>query len=348
LLSHLIVRLHSDGPTSISAMGNCTVSGGCPHAVELTATPDDWACWKCLTDSREVRLTHYVCRRCQLDICGSCVEMMGKRIVGAANLWQELKSDEDVQKLNGFGSIPTSKLNLKVPESSKGAIAIIACGSYSPPTTAHFRILEDAKDCAQSLGIHVLGGFMSPCHIGYGKKSLCANYHRVNMLGSALQFNDWIAVDPWECAQEAWTPTAQVIDRYQDELDKLHSKGHLNRPAKAALLGGADLVESFSAIGKDGKPVWTPEHVEKIVSRGVVCIARQGFVLDDVIKSNKILSRFKDNIYVVVPPVENNISSTLIRKNLAENKSVKYIVHDAVIDYIYRQRLNELPNWQRC
>merc|ERR1711971_1094305 len=151
--------------------------------------------------------------------------------------------------------------------------------------------MGDAKNLLEAQNIHVVGGFMSPAHIAYGKKSLAANFHRVNMVGAALQHNDWISVDPWECSQEGWTLTAKVIDRYQSELDQLHKDGKLRSPCKAALLGGADLAESFAQKKADGSPVWEDEDVEKIVSRAVCCIAREGFKLDDVIGKNEILSR---------------------------------------------------------
>jgi len=264
----------------------------------------------------------------------------------SASKWAELSSDSDVKGLPCAIRGPNSKMRLDIPEGSKGAIAIIACGSFSPPTLAHFRVLEDARDTAEAMGYHVIGGFMSPVHLAYGKKSLAANFHRVNMVGKTLQDNDWISVDPWECSQDAWTVTAKVIDRYQEQFDALHKEGKLKMPARAALLGGADLVESFVATNADGTPSWTAEDVEKIVSRGVCCITRAGFNLDDVIAKNEILTKHKDNIFMVTPPIENNISSTLVRKSLAAKKSLKYVVSDVTIDYIARNKLNELPNWQ--
>lgn len=260
--------------------------------------------------------------------------------------WSELKSDDDIHRLDCAITGPKSKLRLDVPADKKEAIAIIACGSYSPPTLAHFRVLEDAKDTLEKRGYHVIGGFMSPVHTAYGKKSLTTNVHRLNMVGSALEQSDWISVDPWECSQPGWTLTAKVIDRYQQEFDKLHQEGKLRVPARAALIGGADLIESFVDFNKDGTPVWAPEDVEMIVSKGICCIDRDGFDLDVVIKKNEILARHRDNIFIVKPPISNNISSTLVRRSLSQQMSIKYVVPDEVIKYIFKHRLDELPNWQ--
>merc|ERR1719440_593117 len=131
------------------------------------------------------------------------------------------------------------------------------------------------------MNYHVIGGFLSPVHIDYGKRSLVENFHRVNMVGESLQSSDWISVDPWECAQDGWSTTASVIDRYQNEFDELHRQGKLKMPARACLLGGADLIESFVEF-KDGKPVWDPRDVDKIVSRGLLVVNRDGFDLEAV------------------------------------------------------------------
>jgi len=200
---------------------------------------------------------------------------------GSTSKWQEIASDSEVQKLGCAIRGPLSKLRLDIPEGKKGALAIVACGSYSPPTLAHFRVVEDSKDTVEALGYHVVGGFMSPVHLAYGKKSLTSNVHRTNMVGLTLQDSDWISVDPWECQQEGWTLTAKVIDRYQDEFDKLHDEGKIKMRTRVVMIGGADLIESFVNKNADGSDVWAPEDVEKIVSRGVCCITRDGFNLDE-------------------------------------------------------------------
>merc|ERR1719221_1582605 len=101
----------------------------------------------------------------------------------------------------------------------KGTVVIVSCGSFSPPTLLHIRIMEDARDELITLGYHVAGGFISPVHSGYGKKSLVEMHHRVNMCESALESSDWMRCDPWECTQEGWTKTALVLRRFQQEIN---------------------------------------------------------------------------------------------------------------------------------
>ena len=55
-------------------------------------------------------------------------------------------------------------------------VVLLACGSYSPPTIMHTRIFETARDFLHidqaAKNIQIVGGFMSPVHALYGKKSL--------------------------------------------------------------------------------------------------------------------------------------------------------------------------------
>lgn len=221
----------------------------------------------------------------------------------------------------------------------KQNVVIIECGSFSPPTTFHLRLAEEARDALIEKGYHVAGGFLSPCHQKYGKKSLVAMHHRVNMVGRSLEDSSWLQVDSWECAQPEWTRTALVLrDRFLSELDKL-------RPgAKPMLACGGDLLESFTAFHDNGEPVWLPEDQEAILGKcGVVCMKREGTDLDKVIASNPLLNKYKDNIVTFTPSVQNNVSSTLVRQLLQQGKSVKYLVSDGAVEYIER---NELPRYK--
>ena len=64
-------------------------------------------------------------------------------------------------------------------------------------------------------------------------------------------------LDPWECEQETWTPTRQILEHFQDVADK-QSSGQ----ERVKLLCGADLIESFATPG-----LWAPDDV-----RICVCI----------------------------------------------------------------------------
>jgi len=77
--------------------------------------------------------------------------------------------------------LPTDRL-LQAPLDGREPVVVVSCGSFSPPTMMHLRILEDAKDHLESTGKYaVVGGYLSPCHAAYGKASLVDMHHRLNM-----------------------------------------------------------------------------------------------------------------------------------------------------------------------
>jgi nicotinamide mononucleotide adenylyltransferase len=235
----------------------------------------------------------------------------------------------------------SSKLNFKAPPGKK-PVVLVSCGSFSPPTVFHLRMMEDARDGLTAQGYHVAGGFLSPVHTAYGKKSLVAMHHRVNMVGLALQDSQWLDVDLWECSQKGYTYTALALkNRFEAEVSKLCPE------ARVMMVCGGDLLESFTAFNADGTPVWAPKDQEIILKDcGVACMERDGTDLNKVISDDKLLTQHKSNIAIFKPTVVNNVSSTLVRKLLQAEKSIKYLVHEEVHEYIHVQNLASAPQWQ--
>lgn len=87
--------------------------------------------------------------------------------------------------------------------------------------------------------------------------------------------NHFTMVDTWEGVQTEYQPTANVLDHFDYEINEVlggidDGTGTKVR-AKIALLGGADLVETFSQPG-----VWAKKDLEHILCDcGCLC-----FLLD--------------------------------------------------------------------
>jgi len=233
-----------------------------------------------------------------------------------------------------FATFRGDKLRFTAVEGQK-TVVLVSCGSFSPPTMFHLRLMEEARDALVKKGVHVAGGFISPVHAKYGKKSLVSMHHRLNMVGLSLQDSDWLEVDLWECAQDEYTPTAPVlVNRFETEIAKLCPD------VRVQLVCGADLLATFSSIRPDGTPVWLPADVEIILTRcGVVCMAREGTDVQKVITDDALLVENQENITLFTCKVSNNVSSTLARELLQNGGSVRQLVPMAVIDYI---RSNDL------
>ncbi|XP_072378590.1 nicotinamide/nicotinic acid mononucleotide adenylyltransferase 3 isoform X1 [Diabrotica undecimpunctata] len=236
-------------------------------------------------------------------------------------------------------------------------IVLLACGSFNPPTNMHLRMFELARDYLHRMGQHVvLGGVISPVHDGYGKEDLMHSNHRLEMVKLALQNHDWVSYSNWECNQESWTRTREVLQYHQNHInaavnESINNLYDINEnelrwipetirngdtgPVRVKLLCGADLLESF------GTPsLWANEDLEEIVGRhGLVVITRSNSNPAEFIYNSDLLTKYMANITIVTEWITNEISSTKVRRALRRNESVKYILPDKVVDYIHKNGL---------
>jgi len=282
-------------------------------------------------------------------LCGGMVAAGGS---GGEKV-EEPEEEIDLDALLAGNSLrlPINKLQRKV-EAGKIPMVLVSCGSFSPPTHMHTRILEDARDVVDSQGKYsVIGGYLVPVNDAYGKSSLAAQHHRLAMTKLAVEHSSWLMADSWEVDQDGWTRTAVSLNRLKDELADVA----VEVGGKAAELGlievrmvcGADLLESFPVILDDGRPLWAEEDQQLILAKNGVCaITRQGTDLDAVINTHEILRDNRSRIVQVELVVENNISSTVVRNQLVNGRSIKYFVEDGVSDYIDKHNLAALPQWQ--
>ncbi|XP_039959342.1 nicotinamide/nicotinic acid mononucleotide adenylyltransferase 3-like isoform X3 [Bactrocera tryoni] len=233
-------------------------------------------------------------------------------------------------------------------------IVLIACGSFSPPTPMHFRMFEIARDYYKTQGTHhVIGGIVSPTHDSYQKKGLVAGTHRFAMLKLALQSSTWIKPSDWEIQQTEWSRTISVLQYHQNYINN-----YINSPLESdmngtlpswmppglrerqdgvqlKLLCGADLLESFAVPG-----LWADKDIEDIVgNHGLVVISRNGSNPEKFIFESDMLTKYQKHITLITNWVLNEMSSTLIRRLISRDQSVKYLLDDRVIDYIQMQGL---------
>ncbi|EFA10127.2 nicotinamide/nicotinic acid mononucleotide adenylyltransferase 1 isoform X3 [Tribolium castaneum] len=236
-------------------------------------------------------------------------------------------------------------------------VILLACGSFNPPTNMHLRMFEIARDHLHRLGNHVvIGGLISPVHDGYGKKELEAATHRIAMIRLALQSSDWIKLSDWECKQESWSRTKQVLQYHQNHVNALLNtsiNNHFDKinednlnwvpdnvrncgdNVQIKLLCGADLLESFGTPG-----LWSDDDIEAIVGQhGLVVITRSNTNPNEFIYNSDVLTKYMSNITIVTEWIQNEVSSTKIRRALRRGESIKYLIPEKVVDYIHKHNL---------
>ncbi|RVW50189.1 Nicotinamide/nicotinic acid mononucleotide adenylyltransferase [Vitis vinifera] len=256
-------------------------------------------------------------------------------------------------------------------------VALVATGSFNPPTNMHLRMFELARDALRSEGYCVIGGYMSPVNDAYKKRysqlnslilacaavGLISAEHRIQMCDLACKSSEFIMVDPWEANQSTFQRTLTVlsrikcslcenglIPRVRNDLSLADQNLDVDTTRGGSALNLLLLIEESLKVmlvcGSDllesfGIPgFWITEQVTAICrDYGVVCIRREGQDVEKIISDNNILNENKGNIIVVDDLVPNQISSTRVRECISRQLSVKYLMEDRVIDYIKRHQL---------
>ncbi|MEX0782856.1 MAG: nicotinate-nucleotide adenylyltransferase [Dehalococcoidia bacterium] len=180
---------------------------------------------------------------------------------------------------------------------------ILLGGTFDPPHLGHLVLAE----CAwQQFGGRVL---FVPAGQPWRKAAspVTAADHRLAMTELATGPNAHFVVDAREVHRPG--PTYTV-----DTLEALHSEGH----DEVILIIGADALADL--------PNWkSPERISELATLAVAARVDQ-----EVPEGPGVVA-------VRMPGID--VSSTMIRERLAAGKSVRYLVPDAVRDYIAHQRL---------
>ncbi|KAM3603904.1 uncharacterized protein V6R79_003844 [Siganus canaliculatus] len=228
-------------------------------------------------------------------------------------------------------------------------LVLLACGSFNPITNQHMRLFELARDHMHNTGQYqVVGGIVSPVSDGYGKQGLVLAKHRIAMAKLALQSSNWVTVDEWESQQPDWTETVvtmryhygRILKEYEQKTRmQSDSNGNTVPPSSLTpqlkLLCGADFLDTFKI-----PDLWLDEHVEEVVGHfGLICVSRGGLEPERAVHKSDILSRHRQNIFLVKEWVRNETSATEVRRALRRELSVKYLIPDSVIEYIKEHNL---------
>lgn len=88
------------------------------------------------------------------------------------------------------------------------------------------------------------------------------------------------------------------------------------------------------------KEIHTWDRAEDIVSKYELIIMERGCDnIEEIIENNSLLLKNKQNIMKMNQEIRSNCSSTYIRNQLKNEKSVKYLVPEEVIEYIEEHKL---------
>ncbi|ORX39194.1 hypothetical protein BD324DRAFT_577253 [Kockovaella imperatae] len=257
----------------------------------------------------------------------------------AAFTTAEYMKGEDTEA--GKYRFPRHRLRKTMKDETKIPLVIVACGSFSPPTYLHLRMFEMAKDeIVESQTFEIMGGYYSPVSSKYKKAGLAAAQDRVRMCELAVEHTStWLMVDPWEAGQPEYQRTAVVLEHFDEELNARSGGVTMSdgkkRRYKVMLLAGGDLIESFGEPG-----VWSEPDLHIILGRfGCLIVERAGSDVWAFLLSHDILYSHRRNVIVIKQLIYNDISSTKVRLFVRRGMSIKYLLPNSVIQYIYDNQL---------
>ncbi|KAI4141600.1 MAG: hypothetical protein LQ340_007593 [Diploschistes diacapsis] len=230
----------------------------------------------------------------------------------------------------GHYAFPDAKLKQKLSNQAKKPLVLVACGSFSPITYLHLRMFEMASDYVRlHTDFEVVGCFISPVSDAYKKKGLASAQH-----------SPLLMVDVWEALKPEYTPTAQVLDHLDHELNVVRNGIKVasgeSQKVQISLLAGGDLIETFLTPG-----VWAETDLYHILERyGAFVIERSGTDLKQAVSK---LKQPTDKIHTVPQEIRNDISSTKIREFISKGLSVHYLIPPNVVEYVDKHGLYREP-----
>ncbi|MFW5992114.1 MAG: nicotinate-nucleotide adenylyltransferase [Halanaerobiaceae bacterium] len=188
-------------------------------------------------------------------------------------------------------------------------------GTFDPVHMGHLLIAEQAYNNFElDRIIFMPAGF--PPH--KTDRSITAAYHRLNMLKIAIEDNPHFTFSCYELKKRGKSYTAETL-RY---FKQLPSSNEFD-----LIIGADSLAEIFT---------WKePEYI--LGQMRLIVASRPGYSPLKLLKEPHY-KKYIDNI-AIMDEVKADISSSFIRRELKNNRSIRYLVPDRVIEYINKNNL---------
>ena len=193
---------------------------------------------------------------------------------------------------------------------------VVFGGSFNPPLNSHFLMAQEVLNQYEQVEKIVF----VPVNNKYQKAGLIENKHRYNMLKLVADKNKDFSVSDIDFYGERSLYTVEVLEKMKKQF-----------PNKQIwFLTGSDNL----------KKIHTWKGAEELVSNyKILVMVRNQDNIKEIIKNSKLLNNYKENIFELNPEARNDISSTFVRLQIKNGKSIKYMLPDEVYEYIERNNL---------
>ena len=193
---------------------------------------------------------------------------------------------------------------------------VIFGGSFNPPLNSHFSIAQDLLNEYKEINKVIF----VPVNSKYEKTGLINNKDRYNMLKLVCDKNKKFDVSRVEIDSERPLYTIETLNYF----DKKYSNNEI------LFLMGSDNLKEF--------PTWN--SADKICEKYKSYVfKRDDDNIKNIIEKDEFLSKNKNSFIAVSNNILNNFSSTYARKIIKEDKSIRYLAPDEVVNYIEKHKL---------
>lgn len=189
-------------------------------------------------------------------------------------------------------------------------------GTFDPIHTGHLIVMENTLNFMDLDKIIVLPS-SNPPH-KQNKKKTDTNI-RVEMVRSAIKDNKKLELSTFESDDNSVVYTHQTLDYFKNKYPE---------------------DEFYYIMGEDSfMTIDSWRNYEKILNDHLIVFARTSIEPNsDLVKKVNLIKKDNQKIYLI-DNLNINISSTLIRNLVKENKSIRYLVPDSVLKIIEEYNL---------
>ena len=195
---------------------------------------------------------------------------------------------------------------------------VIYGGSFNPPLNSHFSIAQQViNDCEEVEKIVFV-----PVNQIYSKKGLIDNEHRIAMLNLVIQKNDSFELSDIDMHSDHSLYMIEIMNAMHEKYS-----GRL-----ISFLVGSDNLKDVSH--------W--KNAEELLKNyQILVMERDNDSVTEIIGKDDILKKYRANILVLKQDIKSNYSSTYVREQIKQRKSVKYLMPDEIYEYVKQNHLYE-------
>lgn len=188
-------------------------------------------------------------------------------------------------------------------------------GSFNPPLNSHFLLAQQVVNEMSFISKVVF----VPVSTKYNKKGLASNEDRYNMVKSICNLNENFEVSDVELNGAVQPFTVET-------LNYLSKKYH---------------ETLYFIIGTDNlKELKTWNRADELVTKyNFIILERDNDKMEEIIEADEFLKKYRQAFIKFNNPIRTNLSSSFVREQLKEGKSIEYLTPDLVIDYIKERNL---------